>query len=121
MAGRKRKTSESPFAISERAFQYQLEMLLEANKWVWKHDLKGRLPNGRMMTLVRGWAGFPDLIAVRDRRVVCIEVKSTIGRLSEKQRIWLELLEKAGVECYVWKPADLEEARRVLQRKRDKK
>jgi len=120
MAGRKQKPTESPLLISERAFQSQLEQLLELNQWVWKHDLKGRLPNGRVMTLMRGWAGFPDLIAVRDGRIVCIEVKSAIGRLSEKQKIWLELLEKAGAECYVWRPQNLDEAKQVLKRKREK-
>jgi hypothetical protein len=65
---------------------------------------------------LRGWAtpvgadgaGFPDLILVRDRRVLAAELKSQKGLVSEKQRVWLERLQAAGVDTWVWRPSDLD-------------
>lgn len=49
--------------------------------------------------------GFPDLIAVRER-IVAIEVKGSGDTLRPEQETWISALRLAGVECYVWGPAD---------------
>ena len=49
--------------------------------------------------------GYPDLTLVRER-VVFAEVKGTGDRLRAYQRAWLEALDAAGAEAYVWTPED---------------
>lgn len=50
-------------------------------------------------------ARFPNLILVRER-VVFAKLKGTRGKVSEEQRAWLEALEAAGAEAYVWRASD---------------
>lgn len=49
--------------------------------------------------------GWPDLVLVRDR-LVAVEVKGDGDKLRPEQKDWLAVLIKAGVETYVWTPAD---------------
>ena len=50
-------------------------------------------------------AGFPDLVLVRKGRLLFVELKSEIGKVSPQQRKWLDDLDKAA-ETYVWRPED---------------
>lgn len=59
-------------------------------------------------------AGFPDLVLVRDGRLIYAELKSAKGKLTVNQRQWIRALERAGQEVYVWYPHDLDAAIRVL-------
>lgn len=62
----------------------------------------------------RGWRtpveadgkGFPDLVLTGRRRVLFVELKNATRPLEPEQRVWLDALAVAGVECYVWRPAD---------------
>jgi hypothetical protein len=53
----------------------------------------------------RSDAGFPDLVLVRDERVIYAELKTERGRVTPEQRRWLDTLAGAGVEVYLWRPA----------------
>lgn len=50
--------------------------------------------------------GFCDLVLCSGKRVVFVELKSKTGRLSEAQKLWLNLLTAAGAEVLVWRPHD---------------
>jgi hypothetical protein len=58
-------------------------------------------------------AGWPDLTLVRERLIVA-ELKAESGRLSVKQREWIDALKWAGVETDCWKPSDWEDIQRIL-------
>jgi VRR-NUC domain len=58
-------------------------------------------------------SGFPDLVLVRDR-VIFAELKREGGKLSAAQREWVEALEKAGAETYVWFPSMLDQVAEIL-------
>ena len=45
--------------------------------------------------------GLPDYIALKPNEVIFIESKETWDRLSELQKISLEMLNKIGFTCYV--------------------
>lgn len=45
--------------------------------------------------------GLPDYIALKPNEVIFIESKETWDRLSELQKIRLEMLKKIGFTCYV--------------------
>lgn len=62
----------------------------------------------------RGWRtpveadgkGFPDLVLTGRRRVIFVELKNEKRPLEPEQRVWLNALELAGAEVYVWRPSD---------------
>lgn len=60
-------------------------------------------------TPIQGHAGFPDLVLVRDDRVLAVELKRKPNRLEDDQREWLEALAVAGVETrVVWVPEGMD-------------
>lgn len=82
--------------ISERDLQ---QCVVELARWlgweVW-HDNDSR----------RNDAGWPDLVLVRDERMVIAELKTQRGRLRAAQRHWMRLLLRVrGVEYYLWRPS----------------
>lgn len=59
--------------------------------------------------------GWPDLILVRGKRLIAAELKSDKGKLTSEQQDVLALLALAGVETYVWRPADWTSIERTLR------
>jgi hypothetical protein len=47
--------------------------------------------------------GFPDLILVREDRIIFVELKGKTGRITEAQHDWLRALDQAGAETYIWR------------------
>lgn len=68
----------------------------------------------------RSEPGWPDLALVRDRLVMA-ELKTDTGRISPDQQRWLDLLDGAGIETYVWRPRDIDDVLAVLKRRRPSK
>jgi hypothetical protein len=96
------------FKISERAFQETVLQLAMMTGWKVNHQLPAQNAAGRWRTATQGHAGFPDLVLAHPTRgVIFAELKSAIGRVSETQRAWLDTLEQAGAEAYVWRPTDM--------------
>lgn len=61
-------------------------------------------------------AGFPDLVLVREGRLIFAELKRETGKLGPGQDEWLaELDEVPGVESYLWRPRDLQVVHRILR------
>jgi hypothetical protein len=58
--------------------------------------------------------GFPDLVLVREPRVLFIEVKKESGHITGEQHEWLEGLQKSGMEAYLWRPSDQAQIDAVL-------
>lgn len=48
------------------------------------------------------WIGIPDLMALKDGKVKFIEVKQTIGILSEIQKLRIKQLKDKGFEVLAW-------------------
>ena len=61
-------------------------------------------------------AGWPDLTLARPGEVIFAELKSDRGVLSDKQKVWIDLLSSAGLEVYVWRPACRPEIEARLKR-----
>jgi hypothetical protein len=90
--------------VTEREFQRAVTDALTLFGWRWCHFRPGRTQRG-WRTALTGAAGFPDLVAVRDR-VLLIELKGEAGRLSDEQRRWLADLGSAGADVHCWRPSD---------------
>jgi len=63
-------------------------------------------------------AGYPDLCLAKPGRLIYAELKSEKGKVSDKQREWLDTLKAAGAEAYVWRPSQFEEAVEILRGKK---
>lgn len=105
----------TPMKQTERMFQTAIVNLAKHLGWMVFHPLTVQGSNGRWRTAQQGDAGFPDLVlAHRDRGVIFVELKSSIGRVSDLQMKWIETLRAGGAEVYVWRPRDLKEAQTIL-------
>jgi len=95
-----------PPEISEKDFMAKVIELAESQGWHCYHTHDSR----------RSEAGFPDLTLVRER-VIYVELKTEIGKLTKAQREWIKALAWAGGETYVWRPRDWPEVQKVLENK----
>lgn len=102
----------------ENDFQTQVLSLAKLRGWHVAHFRSVYDGNAkRWMTPLAGdGKGFPDLVLCRDR-VIYAELKSKTGRLRPEQVVWVDKLRAAGQEVHVWKPADLDEISKVLNRR----
>lgn len=101
----KRKPAAGPPPISEKAFQGQVMSLLRMLGWLAYHTYSS----------MRSQKGFPDICAVKGRRVLFIELKREAGYATAEQSTWLEALRAAGQEAYLWKPSHWNEILKVLK------
>lgn len=62
-------------------------------------------------------AGFPDIILVRDGRMIVAELKREGEQPSPEQYFWLlEFTKVPGVEVYLWDPTDWDELEAVIRK-----
>jgi hypothetical protein len=93
---------------SEAIFQAKVIQIAKMNGWMVFHPRRSQTKDGRWLTAISGDAGFPDLVmAHRKRGVIYAELKTDRGRVEPHQRRWLEELDLAGAEAYLWRPKDL--------------
>jgi hypothetical protein len=102
--------------VSEAAFQDQVIQLAHVYGWRVAHFRPAQTSKGWRTAVAADGKGFPDLVLVRDRLIVA-ELKARTGRPTPEQHAWLEATARAGVETYMWRPADLDEIGRVLARR----
>lgn len=89
---------------TEKEFMGAVVEYLRLKNWLVYHPFDSR----------RSEPGFPDLVCVKDR-VVWIELKVDGGNLSVHQRKWLDKLEAAGEETYVFFPCDWPTIKKVMK------
>ena len=107
------------FKINEAALQNAVIELAKLYGWLVHHTRPAQMPSGRWATPIQGHAGFPDLVLVRPPETIFVELKSAIGRTSDKQDQWIAALCEAGQEVHVWRPANITEIKRRLSHERD--
>ncbi len=84
--------------LTEASWQQQVTDLADILGWRWYHTHDSR----------RSPAGFPDLVLVNVRRgrTIFAELKTDRGKVSAAQQQWLDDLDAASQETYVWRPRD---------------
>ena len=99
----------------EKEFQRAVIDLARLTGWRVHHTRPALTRRGRWLTPIQGDAGFPDLVLVRAGRVIFAELKCNGARPTPQQQGWLDALSAcAGVECYLWTPADWDAIVRML-------
>lgn len=102
--------------IGESQLQAAIIELAKWEGWLVFHPMPVQNQSGRWRTALQGDKGFPDLVlAHKERGVIFVELKSTIGRISDEQQLWIDTLKRAGAEVYVWRPVNIQEARTILR------
>lgn len=90
---------------SENLWLNQVMQLAVMNGWKVFHPSTHQVGNGAWRT---DGKGFPDLVlAHRERGLIFAELKTMAGRLTPHQVEWANHLHP-HVECYVWRPNQLE-------------
>ena len=101
--------------MTEEEFSKQIEGLLDLYGWHWTHFRPARRLDGSWRTAVSGHKGFMDYVAVREGRLLFLEIKSEKGIVSDEQSVWLTALAATRAEVYVWKPSQWDEIVSVLR------
>lgn len=95
--------------MRESELQAAVTGLLDLYGWLWYHTHDSR----------KSRKGFPDITAVnaKQQRTIFAELKGDGGHPTDEQRVWLEWLEHAGTEAYLWRPEhwDTGEINRILK------
>lgn len=100
---------------TEAQWQRVLIGYAKARGWLAHHTPAAQVRPGKHVTPTQGHIGFPDVVLVREPRVVLVELKSSGGPTPEQQ-IWLNRLARCdGVESYLWWPRDWPAARATLR------
>lgn len=94
--------------MTEAEFQQAVIDTANWTGWLVFHPRPAQT-GGRWGTAFTGHPGFPDLVLVhRDRGVIFAELKSERGKTTPGQRQWLNALEDANAETYLWRPQDFD-------------
>ena len=101
--------------MTEAQFQKQVTDLAAYQGWQWMHVEQRMARGGSWSPPMKGplGKGFPDLMMVRGRTLLFVELKTNTGQLSGHQQDVLETLRWVG-ECHVWRPSDWAEITEVL-------
>jgi hypothetical protein len=102
----------NPYAdITEKQFGLQVESAAKLRGFEYYHTFHSEHSS----------PGFPDYFMINREtyRVIVAELKTEKGKLTERQKHWLDLFVRAGFEVYLWRPSDIDEVLTVLDGKTD--
>ena len=125
-------TSTAFVAMSEAQVQKVITDALSACGYRWVHFRPGQTQGGRWMTPYSGNDGFPDIVALKDGRILSLECKGKSGakkpgptvkgsslkrRITwEEQQTWLDEFDLAGAFAMFVTPSTLDMALKEIQR-----
>ena len=58
--------------------------------------------------------GFPDILLLRGRECIVVELKTETRRLTPEQIAWITAFREAGIHAFIWKPSSWSEIERVI-------
>ena len=88
---------------TERDFQKFVINRALNHGWTYYHAPDNKPDQyGRLQNVVKG---FPDIVLVKNEKLVFVELKTETGRVSPEQTAWLEKLKKTGCDTFVWRPS----------------
>jgi Holliday junction resolvase len=97
---RRARARDDAQRITEKDLQSTIVDLLHLYGWITYHTFDSR----------RSTPGFPDLVAIKGTRLLALELKSDLGKVTEEQYGWLRAF--AGVtrvEAFVVRPENVDE------------
>lgn len=104
--GKGRELARGAALVPEKAFQQAVLDYARLMGWMVYHTHDSR----------HSAAGFPDLVMVRQGRMVVAELKRVGGKPTAEQAAWLaEMGAVAGCDSYSWTPVSWDEIEGVLR------
>ena len=97
------------YPITENQFQERVITRAMARGWLVHHCRPCQRADGSWHTPVQGHKGFPDVVLAKPGRVLFRELKTEVGRLTDQQAHWLDVL---GGQ--IWRPNDWDEVEAVI-------
>lgn len=91
--------------MSEKELQSGVVEVMKWSGWLTYHTHDSRRSN----------PGFPDLVGVKDSRIVFIEFKREKGKVSDEQHDWLTRLVEASEDVYLVRPSSLDAFLEILR------
>lgn len=95
--------------LSEKTFGTWVEHAATVNGWLWMHVRPLKVPGRGGKFITPTASGFPDYIMCHERsgRLFVLEIKTADGKLTPKQKTWLNMLERIpSVDAFFARPAD---------------
>ncbi len=102
-------------ALTESAFMQQIIDTARLLGWKVAHFRPAQTKDGWRTPVAADAKGWPDLCLVRDR-IVWIEVKAEVGRVSPEQADWVAAITAAGGTALVVRPSMWDEIVAALKR-----
>ena len=99
--------------MRETELQNAVVELARITGWRTLH-VRRSIGKGHRWQTTTSLVGWPDLLLWRPGRIIAAELKSDDGRLTVEQSDVLDSLAVAGIETYVWRPADLDRIAMLL-------
>lgn len=110
------KSKGFKLAVSEADLSEFVKDYSQVTGWKRVHFRPLRRESGKWETPLEGDVGYPDWTLVRRERLVFAELKSATGTFTQGQPEWLDALRGvSGIEVYVWRPADIDDIRKILR------
>jgi hypothetical protein len=90
--------------MTEAQFQQRITDLCDWLGLKWHHETDSR----------KSKKGFPDLVICGPNHLIWVELKSNRGRVTKAQQEWLDALEAANQQAFVWRPDDWPTIQKML-------
>ncbi len=102
--------------LTEQRFQSMIVEMAHLYRWRIFHPRKSLTKAGRWITALQGDKGFVDLVLARaGNHVLFCELKTDVGRLSEDQERWRDVLLASGAEYRLWRPSNWKSIEETLR------
>ena len=101
-------------AVTESDLMESIMQYAELKGWAYMHAYDSRRVKCYHPDMPEAKGGFPDLMLIRDNRLLFVEVKAEWGRLTVRQERWADSIRKAQIECAIVRPSNWDEFRKVL-------
>lgn len=100
---------------SEREFTSQVITLARLCGWRCVHFRPARTEKGWRTAGQGNIVGWPDIFAVKDGKIIVMELKIGKAKPTHEQAAWLADFAGAGVQAFVFTPADWPEIVKLLK------
>lgn len=104
-----------PPKTSETEFLGMVLKFASICHWRTLHIRPGMTAKGYRTNVQGDGVGFPDVLAVRQDRIVLAELKVDRNKPTPDQLLWLAAFDVTAAEVYLWTPTDWPEIERVLK------
>lgn len=90
--------------MSEKELMEAVIELAQLRGWLVAHFRPARSEQGWRTPVSADGKGFPDLVMIRETRLIAAELKSDTGKVTPEQQVWLDAFGRATTEAYTWRP-----------------